>query len=80
MFMDTHARVNMKREVGQSLHQRKYSKEEWWPGPPAVQPWQAAGERKLCVHRLDVHWPVRDGYRDSAFNHVPLASIDSPPM
>ncbi len=50
MFMDTHAGVNMKREVGQSLGQREYSKEERWTGPPAVQPQHAAGE-KSSVHR-----------------------------
>jgi hypothetical protein len=77
MFMDTHAGVNMKREVGRSLGQREYSKEERWTGPPSIQ--QATSEKNLCtLYRLDVHWPVRDGCRDSAFNHVP--SIDSPSM
>ena len=44
-----HTGVNMKQEVGQSPGQREYSKEEWWPGPPAVQPQQAAGEKNTCA-------------------------------
>jgi hypothetical protein len=73
MFIDTRG-VNMKREVGSSLGQREYSIVRKKGGPGRLlYNHRMLQVKKSSVHRLDVHWPVRDGYRDSAFNHVPLA-------
>jgi hypothetical protein len=52
MFMDTHAGVNMKRQVGQSLHQRKYVRKKGGPDRLLYKyNHSKLQERKICVQR-----------------------------